>query len=281
MSQPASMPSSLPEWMVIFAFFSSLLLTILAAIEILSRTLKKTSLEFLLTKETFIRLLEHGECIYADGVIVSYGSGAVIQAVNVLLEKTDGANKQFQLDVLNVGEKYRSDEGFSRHHFYSTSPLAFVPPDRPQRIIYLCSQQSYAESIQKHFNNYSMYLYELRNRYSQMTNMDQNTTQALLDEIRSAVNEVCNKVMDQVQLEAGNYRLTLSLQYRQQRKLIPIFQLKMAKSSIEFSIDSNVREFMRNQLQKAVETRALNFLTNQQNPISYPEFIPTDLKEIS
>jgi len=277
LSPPLITPSGLPDWMILFAFIASLCLTVLIIIEIILRLLRKPAFDFRLTRDTFVRLIERGECIYAYGVLVSYDTGALIQSVEATLIKSDNPTKQFPLNIVSVGEKFRSNEGSALHYFHSSSPLAFIPDNRPQHIVYLCSQETYAEAIRNHFMEFTSRLYQIK---EQNMPVDDSNVDSVSSEIESVVHNSCSKIMEQIQIEPGEYTLTVGLKYRQKSAILRNFVKKTVTSSVQFTVDSNVKELLRFQLRKLLETQVLNFMTDQPPPMIYPEYAPLNAKEV-
>ena len=89
---------SLPNWSLVFAFFASLILSLIKLCEILFNTSK---LEIVLTREMFYRLLDRGEVIYSNAVLVAHNSGAMIQDIKVkLTQKGNRTNRTKITDVI-------------------------------------------------------------------------------------------------------------------------------------------------------------------------------------
>ncbi|HUT59689.1 MAG TPA: hypothetical protein VNA25_17725 [Phycisphaerae bacterium] len=274
-------PTSLPDWMVIFAFLASLGLTILVLIEGICRRIRKATLEVVLTREVFYRLLDTGECLYANAVLVAYDSGALVQDIEALLTKRDGATKNFNLRIAQIGEKYRAPDGTYQFSFHSTSPLSFVPVNIPHRMVYICEQASYADATRTSFFEFSRRLSEIKVQYEAIEAPDDNTIVQLRADVATLVDNSCSQIMDQMQIEPGKYELTVEVKYRQKGKMLPVFKRKSASSSVRFSVGHSAREYFRYMLRQYLDQRVRNVLFNQTDPTPAPEYTPQDIKEMA
>jgi len=271
----------MPDWMLIFAFLASLGLTILVLIEAVCRSLRRATLELVLTREVFYRLLDNGECLYANVVLVAYDSGALVQDIKATLSKHSGATKTFHLRIAQIGEKYRTSDGNYQFSFHSTSPLSFVPVNNPQRMVYICEQDSYANATRTSFFEFNRRLAEIKGQYETIEAPDDNTIAQLRTDVGVVVDESCAQIMDQMQIEPGEYQLTISAQYRQKGKVLPLFKNKSVTSSVRFSVEQNARDYFRFMLRQYLEQRVLNLLFNQTNPTPAPEYTPQNIKEMA
>ena len=119
--------ASLPYWMQLFAFIAGIIFTLLTIVIIITQLVKKPILFFRLTKDIFFRITELQEAVFSNGVLVAKNEGILIEEVNFKLNKTDEPTKSFTLKVAHFGEKVRGLAVFSDHHFYSTSPISYIP----------------------------------------------------------------------------------------------------------------------------------------------------------
>ena len=110
-------PNGLPLWMAVFAFVVSVFLAILKVIEWIMFFFKKSSLEIALTREVFFRILEKGESLYVNAVLIAYDKGTLITDVKATLKKINGATKEYELRVSDIGEKFRNPEGLPNYYF--------------------------------------------------------------------------------------------------------------------------------------------------------------------
>lgn len=281
MNTAAPEPSNFPNWMIVFAFIASLVLTIFKVLEGIFKAVRKSNLEIALTREVFFRILETGEALYLNAVLVAYDVGALITDINASLKKEDGATKEFIMKVAQIGEKYRSSEGLYQFSFHSSSPLVFIPENNPQRQVYICEHASYAEATRQEFQRFQQKLFQLKEKYNVISNTDEAQMTQLVQEMKDATNSACASIMDKIQIEAGEYSLTLTVTYRQKGKYLPMFITKKAKSRIQFVVDNYARDMMRYSLNEYLQKKSYQFATNQSERIATPEYSPSDVVELS
>jgi len=281
MSTPVTEPSSLPNWMIIFAFIASLVLTILKIVEGILSAMRKSTLEVALTREVFFRIFETGEALYANAVLVAYGVGALIKDIKASLKKEDGATKEFALRVAQIGEKFRSTEGLYQFSFYSSSPLVFIPENNPQRQVYICEHSAYADATKEEFQRFQQALFQIKGKYSPLPPADETQAARLVAEIKEVTAGACMNIMDKIQIEPGKYTLSLTVTYRQKGKYLPISVTKTATSGIQFVVEDYARDFMRNSLNQYLEHRSLQLLIDKTGVLPLPEYAPTKVVELS
>lgn len=279
MTTPNPDPQTFPVWMVLFAFIASLVLTLLKVIETFFNVFRKSNLELVLTREVFFRTLESGESLYANVVLIANDSGALIRNIKLTLKKIDGATKEFDMKVAQIGEKYRTSEGIYQFSFHSSSPLAFVPENVPQRQVFICEHSSYAEKTKQEFQKYQQNLFHLKEKYNP-SNMADSMSEQFVNEVNSCIDESCSIIMDNIQIEPGKYVLEVAVDYRQKGKYFPIFTTKVASSNIQFEVEDYARDFTRMSLKEYLKKKAFNFFTDQQLPQPAPEYAPSNVQEL-
>jgi hypothetical protein len=132
---------ALASWMLLFAFWASLALTLLKIGELLIAATRRPRLDLHLTQDVFFRLIDAGECVFCNSVLLAWNGPLVIVDSTVKLEKTDSPTKTFPLKILQVGEKVKSTGPLPEHFFRSSSPISHVAESEPQRVLYLCVQE--------------------------------------------------------------------------------------------------------------------------------------------
>jgi hypothetical protein len=280
MNAPLTEPSSLPDWMIIFAFTASLVLTILKIGEGILSAVRKSTLEVALTREVFFRIFDTGEALYTNAVLVAYGVGALIKDIRASLKKEDGATKEFTLRVAQIGEKFRSAEGFYQFSFYSSSPLAFIPENNPQRQVYICEHLSYSDATKQEFQRFQQALFQIKEKYNPVPTEDVARAAELVSELNDTVAAACASVMDKIQLEPGRYTLSLTVTYRQKGRYLPISVTKTARSGIQFVVEDYAREFLRSSVSEYLGQKAVQFLLNKTDTLRSPEYAPTSVVEL-
>jgi len=270
-------PSYIPRVMLLFAFFASLFWTILKIIEIMNR---KPILELRITREFFLRIFESGECFYVNAVLVAYNAGALIESVKVELKRHNGATKSFNLNVVNFGEKVRSEALTPRYYFYSNSPISFLPDSIPQRVTYLCSQEEYAESIRRAYADFVNGLLTLKEKYAPAAEEgNSEKLAAAAQETVSAMQETCSRIVESLQIEPGNHALSIKVFYRQRGRILPFYRQKQVTSSLRFSVEPNVRDVLKAQIRQYVEGLARNIIFGRHDFLPAPDYIPVNINE--
>ncbi len=281
MSNGGLQPQSLPDWMLIFSFVASLFLMLLVIVEGICRALRKATLEIVLTREVFFRILDTGESLYSTAVLVAYDTGALIQDVKAALVKTNGATKAFDLRVAQVGEKYRTPEGSYQFGFHSTSPLTFVPPSNPQRCVYICEHESYSGYTRQQFQQFQEALFKIKERYSFVMEGTPDPAQLdnLIQDAEGAVEVAVTGIMDKIQIEPGKYTLTITATYRQKGKFFPMAIRGVSTSKVNFVVEDYARDVFRHSLREHLQARARQVLLDQPATASTPEYSPVEVQE--
>jgi hypothetical protein len=277
MSAPTPEVSGLPNWMLIFAFVASLILTILKILEGIFSAFRKSKLEVVLTREVFFRIFETGEAIYANVVLVAYDIGALIKSIKATLKKEDGPTKEFELNVAQIGEKYRIADGSYQFSFHSSSPLAFIPANNPQRQVYICEHASYAEATKQEFKKFQQQIIKIKEKYTDVT--EEKEVAKLFSDLDQFNNSFCASIMDKIQLEKGKYSLSITITYRQMAKYLPRFITRKAESKIQFVVEDFARDLLRYSLNNYLQKKSYQIITDKAELIAAPEYAPSNIVE--
>lgn len=273
-------PTSFPTWMLWFAFIASGVLTIVKIVESLFVAANRPKLEVRLTKEIEFRVLGSGDSIFANAVLLARNGPLLISDTTMILSKIDGAQKQYPLEIVRFGEKVRSTGPIADNHFFTTSPLSFLPADVPQRVLYLSSHQEYKDTCNTLFNDFYDWAWQKKAELADVDTkaLAPNDATELLTDVRSEIKEQVSVFMDELQIEPGKYRLTLTVK----SKGVGAFSRETEQSSsIEFSVSKDVRERFRAQLPTTMEVLLGNILApNQARTPIYPSYEPSDVSEV-
>ena len=100
----------------------------------------------------------------------------------------------------------------------------------------------------------------------------------LVTDLRREIKEQVSVFMDELQIEPGKYRLSLTVK----SKGVGLFSRDTeVNSSIEFTVNSDVRDRFRAQLPSTMEAILGNILfPNQPSTPIYPSYQPPDAKEV-
>jgi hypothetical protein len=186
-----------------------------------------------------------------------------------------------------LGEKYRNYDGAVKYSFYSTSPLAFIPQNVPFRQIYIFEHESYADNTKTKFNEFHNSLLKLKSQTEKLLEEDPTifqdinsaTAQEVFKRIQELVEDTCNNILDDIQLEGGDYCLTVNVAY-QPKVRIGIIKNKYTSSSIKFTIDEAVREIFRNSLRLYLQNAVSNTLLQKDLVSNLPEYAPVKVIEV-
>ncbi|MBU0638327.1 MAG: hypothetical protein KKB50_05635 [Planctomycetes bacterium] len=279
---PSSSPDTLPVWMQYFAFWASLALTVFVLIRTLLYLSRRPTLDVVVTREVLYAVMEAGESLYTNIVLIAYYRGGLIQDIQADLVKQDGATKKFALRVAHVGEKYRKPDGLYQYSFHSPSPLEFVPEERPQRRTYLFEQESYAERTREAFSTFRTLVIEARLKLTQgvIDMADQEEMSRLGSELKSLVESTCTQVMETVQVEPGEYELTVKVRYRQKGMNTSLSRSKTTTSSVRFRVGEEVRSQLRYALRAYLEVLVKAIVDDQPAPTSFPSYTPERIEEL-
>jgi hypothetical protein len=271
---------ALAPWMLLFAFWASLVLTILKIGELIIAAIRRPRLDLHLTQDVSFRLIDLGECLFCNSVLLAWNGPVVIVDSIVKLEKTDSPTKTFPLKILLVGEKVKSTGPLSEHFFHSSSPISHVAESDPQRVLYLCVQEKYQDQsrrlVQDFQRKVSDYKQELVGLAGTGTENPSDASQALARRVNQIVNEALPLMMEVVQLEPGQYRLTLEMQFKNPKSRFR--SISKSRSAIAFTVVPEVREVLRATLRQTLFVTATNLIFDRQAPVLYPEYIPNQIQ---
>jgi len=275
---------SMPQWLLILSVFIGLGAGIAVVIDLVLRLWKTPSLKLILTNELFFRLLQSGECLYINAILIAYDYGVLVENVIATLEKTETtANKILGLHIQQIGEKQRLERAGHEFYFYSDSPVCFVADNNVLRIVYLCTYKAYEEKTRQSFISFFNELSLISEKVKSFPiPWSEEVEREMISEASGIVEKYIVAIMEDVQIEDGDYRLSLEISYRQRRNILPLYVMKIAKAEpLTFKIDRTARETLRNQLKRHLEGIAFIQITGKAPPIPTPapEYRPLDIKE--
>ena len=157
---------ALPLWAQILSLSVALFLALLRAIEFL----KFPELYVRLTRDLFFRLIEDGEALFCHAVLLARNGPVLIRDINLTLKRKGNrarAEKHFPIQILRFGEKLKGPALFAEHHFFSSSPLLYLPENQPMRAVYLGVQREYHPRHRRAIENFAARITALKSDYSQ------------------------------------------------------------------------------------------------------------------
>lgn len=271
-------------WMLQFAFWASLILTGLKISEVIVRVVRKPRLDVRLTPEAFFRLTDYGETLFCNSVSLAWNGPVVIVDTRAVLRKVDPPTKSFPFKVLEFGEKVKGAGPFPDHYFHSRSAISHLAESKPQRTLYFCVQESYQDKSRKALADFRKQTLEYKQDVlSKAANLPAGGRDTLRQEILRKVSEIVDAnlplMMELVQLEPGQYALTIEVDYQNPKSRM-FRGKKTTQSKIMFSIGPEVRDQFRVNLRQTLLVTASNLILDQQDQIIYPEYQPLQLRSV-
>jgi hypothetical protein len=271
-------------WMVKFAFWASVILTVFKIVELAVNIARTPRLDLRLTPDVFFRLTDFGETLFCNSVLLSWNGPIVIVETHPTLDKIDSPTKSFPFKVLQFGQKVKGAGPLPDHYFHSRSAISHLAESKPQQALYLCVQEKYEDKSRKALANFQKevleYKQEVLVKAAALPAEGKDTFQK---EILGKVNQIVDKhlplMMEVVQLEPGQYRLSLEVDYQNPKSRL-VRRKRTIQSSIEFSIGTDVRDHFRVNLRQTLLVGATNLLLDQQTTITYPEYQPLQVRSV-
>lgn len=254
----------------------------LKIIDLIIRAARKPRLDVRLTPEAFFRLTDYGETLFCNSVALAWNGPVVITDTKAVLQKTDSPMKTFPFKVLQFGEKVKGAGPFPDHYFNSQSAISHLAESKPQRTLYFCVQDKYQDKSRKVIANFQKQILEYKQQIlGKAANLPADGRDALRQEILGKVNEMVDAnlplMMELVQLEPGEYSLTIEVEYQNPKARI-FCRKNKSQSQILFSIGTEVRDHFRVNLKQSLLVSASNLILDQQNQVIYPEYQPLQLR---
>ncbi len=283
--------TGLPSWLIALGVILAIILTCFKVVEYIKKFLAKPGLDVHLTREIFFRCLlpppqglVQGEVLFANAVLLARNGAVLIQDVRLNLKKTSGSNKNFPLHILQFGEKTLGVGPIAEHNFYTSSPLSYMPQDKPQRIIYLAVVEEYAASIkkitEKSASSLKAYIEKLNNEYELLSEEEKNNRipqeKKVLEQMAS---NFSSDIMELVQLEKGDYELEIVVNYKSSKNAI-LLQQKESRSCINFNVSEGFRDLYKTKLNDLALDLIHNFINKTNHTPTYPEYVPDNIREL-
>jgi hypothetical protein len=296
---PISLPTSdllitqsgapLPAWFVYSGIVGAFLLTLSQLFRLLYAILKKPTLELRLTNEIFFRLINEGESLFANAVYLARNGVSEIKDIYFILEKNYTnltSRKTFQLKPLRFGKKVRSGHNntLPNHYFFTPSPLNFIGNNKVERQLCLAVISEYDTVIKGKFQEFNTKIQEYRQTLEPNIDGDaslwpQGYIAGIFSQLNTKVALYSQEIFNSIQLEDGDYKLTMVVSYK---PISPIWPFSMEKrSSITFKMDG-YRSQYQYALDKYLRDTGFQILFPKTNfPISrLPEYNPVEVEEV-
>jgi hypothetical protein len=279
-SLAATDTQAVAPWMLLFAFWASLALTLLKIGELIIAGFRRPRLDLRLTQDVLFRLIDPGECLFCNSVLLAWNGPVVIVDATLKLEKTDSPTKSFPLKVIQVGEKVKSTGPLAEHFFHGSSPIAHVAESDPQRVLYLCVQEKYQDQSRRLVQDFQKkvldYKQELIGVASTGAKSPSEISQEFPRRVSQIVDETLPLMIDVVQLEPGEYRLSLEVWFKNPKSRLK--RISKSLSAITFAVASDVREALKTALRQTLLVTASNLILDKQDLVIYPQYIPNQIQ---
>ena len=272
------------SWMLAFAFWASVFLSLLRIFELLAKFLRRPQLDLRVTPEAFFRLTDFGETLFCNSIQLSWNGPLVISDTRAVLEKIDSPVKSFPFRILEFGEKVKGEGAVPSFYFHSRSAVTHIAEAKPERVLYACVHEAYEDHSQNAIAEFRREVLEYKQQLiNEAVSVTPDETSELQQQALRRVDELVDrnlaKVMQFVQLEQGKYKFTLEVDY-----LNPKFWFwkkpKTKKSSIEFSIDADIRNIYLVGLRQSLLVNATNLILDRQTTVVLPEYQPRRIRTI-
>lgn len=287
------MEGELPKWLINLGTITALVLAVLQVLKIIFKVLEAPYLEVKLTKEVFFRLLMVGESIFANLILLARLGNIEVRDVNFTLTKTDGQSKSLKVLPRYIGKKIVDpNDNFAKNHFFSSTPLNFISPNKVERQIYISIVDQYNEKIEKKYKEYQNELEKHRAYFtsSDFLNKEEEDQQAernriVINQLLPLIQDTKSELFKLVQLEKGEYKLEVFVKYKAVTKSSGIwykFRKPKLKTSTHF-ITFNVGEFedkFKNDIFFLLIGEARNTLFPENSAeLNYPSYSPEKIIE--
>lgn len=277
-SQAVTLQQSLPLFHQQFSFYVSLFTAAISLALLIRGITLANKVEIHLTKDVFLRVAPFGESLYVHSVSISTNGSSLIKNAFATLEKTSGAKKQFDLKIHMVGSN--EEKGIlGDYKLLSSSPLDILETDKTKSRLFVFVLSNYSDKIQMAINRYDEELL-IKKPLIEQSEHDQTTRNALFLDLYKFRQTLLENIKECLQVEEGEYILTLFIDYEQKMRHLPLKSTKRTNSSIRFKIDSRARSQIIESTSNYLNLAGLQVLTNQPVTAPLPTYIPQEREEI-
>lgn len=272
--------NGLPLWAQALNLLITLALAGLRSVEFFRRGL----LEVRLTRDSFFRLTDFGEALFVHGVLLSRNGPVLIQNVSITLRRLASkdaptAEKSFPLEIIGHGEKVKGPAYTAEHHFYGASPLMYVEGSSTQRPVYHCLHSEYKERQRQAVMDFDQDLFAFKRQVDEAAANDTPRSEPeILRELQQLVRPHFEKMCGLIQLEAGEYELSLEISY-EKCGLLTWKRHDSANSYGYFTVEESGIAAYKNELLKTLYVRTVNVMKNRSDLVVLPVFQPNKFTE--
>ena len=227
---------SLP-WFFWFSYIGGILGFFLTVFKIYE-VLRPINVDVRLTKEIFFRFSDLGECLFPNILLVSRNGDSEIKNIIFKLKKKrvndSDSEKLYNVEPAYFGERVSSDRSvYAENSFYTTSPIFFISPSKPLRLAIIAILSKYSGSMSKLFFSFEKDIKALVGEDWNKSQWSEEEKSRYLGKIRNCINDYSHKIINEIQLESGEYELQCIVEYKPSKAWS---LCKTARSSISFKI---------------------------------------------
>lgn len=275
----SAQPGGLPLWLQLVSLGIALFLAVLRAVEFF----KLPELYVRLTRDLFFRLIDDGEAIFCHAVLLARNGPVLIQEIDLSLRRKGNhgtAEKLFPIQILKFGEKVKGPALVAEHHFFSSSPLLYLPENAPLRAVYLGVQREYHPRQMRAVQKFTANIKGLKQKYAQTGSqpLEPEVADQAAEELKATIENSYREIASLIQLEVGEYEATVRVRYENPGSKL-WRRTGTSQSSISFKVEDQPLVLWKDQLSDLLRIAAKNELTNSADPISYPTFQPIEFTE--
>lgn len=160
----------------------------------------------------------------------------------------------------------------------SFSPLDIIEKDKSCSRIYLFLISNYEDKFTAIRNEYELAINDIKNILA--ATKEQTEISELFERAKNTTILTIEKIVKNLQIEDGEYKFTITIQYEEKFKHFTSTRTRETKKSIKFTVESNVREILKMQIEKYMHKATLSTLTNDPQILPWPTYTPIKCKEI-
>lgn len=277
LSQVPTVQQSIPIVQQIISFYLSLAIAALSLFFLSRSFILQAKLKFFVTKYFFIRVAPFGEALYAHTVSMTLNDNALIKNAYAELVKTSGAVKKYNLETQMVC-KVASEGLVGDYNILSSSPLEIFEKEKSNSRVYVFVINEYKEKIKEISSSLENYILNQK-RLMATTNPSEDKKKEMFHDLIRFQIESTNQIYDCLQIEEGEYELTMYIEYEKKIACLNCKWTSKAKSKLKFNVDSSYKKSMRDKILKYMQDASIQLIGNSQVTTPLPHYIPYDITE--
>ncbi|MBS1722030.1 MAG: hypothetical protein JSS66_03365 [Armatimonadetes bacterium] len=190
--------------------------------------------------------------------------------------------KRFALRLENIGSvKQEASKPLGEFHFHTSSPIHFIAADVEEYVVYRCTVDEFDQrtvaaiaNLREKVIAFGQSVKETLDKEGEPNTAEQDQLMKRFDKI---VEESSVAMMETVQLDEGEYELTIEITYRG-KKGKGWGRARIAKSSVRFRFGKEFRDQVKSSIKSCVEALGRMIVRGEAEPIPYPEYHPEFVK---